>query len=247
MGLSVLVKDWITVAVFVVLFFTYFEHLQPFQREFRLDDSTLQHPFATVERVTDNQLYVYSTLLPTAVICIVQFFRSKAAGARTSGDNGMLSATNRTLLGLWVSVVAAACVTDVLKVWIARPRPDFLQRCGAIAGTPLHEYVTTKVCSAPLGQMYLSDGMKSTPLGHLSMSFAGLFYLTLWFGRDGKIVQLSGLNTIILRILPSLLAAYIAFSRTQDYRHHFLDITIGLVIGVLFAWGSYVKYHTASN
>lgn len=244
MALSTHAKDWLTVFAFVVLFFYYFEHLQPFQRQFRLDDSTLQHPFARVERVTDNELYVYCALLPTAAICVFQFIRRALLTKSTGRDESTgLSATNRTLLGLWVSVVAAACVTDVLKVWIARPRPDFLERCGAVAGTPLNQFVTTSVCSAPLGQMYLSDGMKSTPLGHLSMAFAGLFYLTLWLGRDGKIPGLSSIGTLILRSFPSLLAAYIALSRTQDYRHHFFDVSLGLVIGVFFAWGAYVKYH----
>lgn len=249
MALSTNAKDWLTVAIFIVLFFYYFEYLQPFQRQFRLDDSTLQHPFAKVERVTDNELYLYCSLVPTAVIGVVQFLRTKLCGPVSGGasENWSLSATNRALLGLWVSVVAAACVTDVLKVWIARPRPDFLERCGAVAGTPLHTYVSTKVCTAPLGQMYVADGMKSTPLGHLSMAFAGLFYLTLWLGRHGRFPKASALTTFIVRTLPSLLAAYIAFSRTQDYRHHFFDVVLGLTIGILFAWGCYVKYHGVSN
>lgn len=244
MSVSNHATDWLTVAVFIVLFFMYFEHLQPFDRQFRLDDSSLQHPFAHVERVSDNQLYVYCSLLPTAVVCVVQFIRARLVPNKAGKDTTLgLNATNITLLGLWVSVVGAACVTDILKVWIARPRPDFLERCGAVQGTPLNAFVTSKVCSAPLGYGYLSDGLKSTPLGHLSMAFAGLFYITLWLGRHGKIPGLTAISTLILRTLPTLLASYIALSRTQDYRHHFFDVLLGLIIGVLFAWGSYVKYH----
>lgn len=245
--MSTIAKDWLTAFVFIVLFFGYFEHLQPFQREFRLDDLTLQYPFARVERVTDAELYVYCALVPTAVICLVQLMRMRLASLNSRNDNLLLSETNRTLLGLWVSVVATACVTDVLKVWIARPRPDFVARCGALAEIPLHKFVTTKVCTAPLGQIYLMDGMKSTPLGHLSMSFAGLFYLTLWLGREGKLPGINAIQTLVVRTIPSLLATYIALSRTQDYRHHFFDVLLGLAIGIAFAWGVYSRYHQSHS
>ena len=79
------------------------------------------------------------------------------------------------------------------------------------------------------------------------MSFAGLYYLTSWLGREGKIPGLNALHTLLIRLLPLLLAAYITLSRTQDYRHYFLDIMLGLMIGVVFAWGSYAKYHNGRH
>lgn len=42
--------------------------------------------------------------------------------------------------------------------------------------------------------------------------------------------------------LPILVAAYIALSRTQDYRHHFFDIGFGSAIGIVFAVIFYYKY-----
>lgn len=104
--------------------------------------------------------YVYCAVVPTAVIdlvlfanALVLFANALVQGRLRSVGDPALPAANRTLHGLWYSVVAAAYVTDVLKVWIARPLPDFLERCGPAIRTPLHEFVITKVCTAPLGPM----------------------------------------------------------------------------------------------
>lgn len=34
-----------------------------------------------------------------------------------------------SILGLLISLSLNGVITDILKVWIARPRPDFLERC----------------------------------------------------------------------------------------------------------------------
>lgn len=228
--------DWLTVCVLLVLFFAYFEHLQPFYRQFRLDDVSLQHPFAVVERVTDIQLYLVLTLVPMLYMAAVAVHRAQT---RRAGDAAP-KPVSVAVLGLWMSLVLAAILTDVLKVWIGNPRPDFLERCGAAAGTPSDSFVAVDVCTAPLGASRLADGMKSTPLGHSSIAFAGMYFLFLWMGRDAG-VRKSWL-LLLARTLPMLAAAYIALSRTQDYRHHFKDVFLGLLLGAGTARLVYEKY-----
>lgn len=228
-------KDWAVVAVLLVAFFTFFEKTQPFYRQFKLSDPRLQHPFAHSERVTDVQLYLISTLIPMGTMAV-----TKAARKSMKIQIGNL---HLTILGLWISLTVAACVTDVLKDWIGNPRPDFLERCGAAVGTPFDVYVNVDVCTSPLGINRLADGMKSTPLGHSSIAFAGLFYLYLWLGRSWALVGMTRWLRSTLRLLPILLGAYIAFSRTQDYRHHFGDVFLGLFLGIAAAYGLFKKYH----
>ncbi|CCE85980.1 Piso0_005622 [Millerozyma farinosa CBS 7064] len=228
--------DWITVAGLLVIFFLIVEQAEPFQREFKVSDVSLQHPFAKKERVTDNMLYVISTLLPLSVIaCLVK------AQKKISKDHKfhymMIS-----MLGLMVSVSATGVFSDILKVWIARPRPDFLERCGAPSTVSADRYVTAKICTAPMGRMYLLDGMKSTPSAHASLSFAGLFYLSLWlFVHYEADLSVQSWKHILF-FSPNLLAMYVGLSRTQDYRHHFFDIAFGTVIGISAASLSALKY-----
>lgn len=228
-------SDWITVAVLVVAFFGYFEHTQPFYRQFKLSDLKLQHPFAHKERVTDIQLYILTTLIPMAAIGLVKVSKKRFCQQQVS--------VHATIVGLWVALTVAAVFTDILKDWIGNPRPDFLQRCGAVSGTPTNVYVGVDVCLSPLGVNRLADGMKLTPSGHLSMSFASFFYLFLWLSDAGHIAKINRWAWTVLQSLPIFLASYIAFSRTQDYRHHFFDVCLGLAIGVVVGWLLYKKYH----
>ncbi|KAG7665442.1 uncharacterized protein J8A68_001130 [[Candida] subhashii] len=239
------IPDWITTVVLILLFFIVLEKGNPFPREFQVNDPRISHPFAEQERVTDNELYIYSTLLPLVIISLISLYLP-------SSRFDKLHLLQVSLLGLLFCVTITCCITDILKCWISNPRPDFLVRCGATGAVVRSESMSEKVlmsmtkCSAPLGQMYLLDGMKSTPSGHSSMSFAGLGYLSLWL-----VGQLRLLNEKKLQYLfvwgvvvgaPILFAAWIALTRTQDYRHHFVDIVIGAILGSAFALASYFKY-----
>ncbi|KAI3405805.2 hypothetical protein KGF56_001412 [Candida oxycetoniae] len=200
------------------------------------------HPFATQERVTDNQLYILSTLIPMIVISILSLYL-----APTNFDKlHLLQVSN---LGLLFGVSAVSVLTDILKCWIGNPRPDFIDRCGPKEGTPLNVLfsISDQICTSPYGAKYLSDGMKSTPSGHSSMAFAGLVYLSLWLIGQFKLINRQNeldnkLVFLIIVCLPILLASYIGLSRTQDYRHHFFDVCFGSGLGIVFAVVSYFKY-----
>ncbi|KAL6451068.1 DPP1 Diacylglycerol pyrophosphate phosphatase 1 [Candida maltosa Xu316] len=231
------VPDWITTGVILTFFFLVAEHAPPFQRQFTLDDVTISHPFAVVERVSGIQCILLASLIPLFTITIVLLFKSQQQA---------LHHLQISVLGLTLSLGVSGVITDILKVWIARPRPDFLARCGPRAGTPLHRLVDPSFCTAPLGPAALTDGLRSTPSGHSSISFSGMLYLTLWLLGQFKLVQSRNtpqhLYKYLLVFLPLLLATYVALSRTQDYRHHFFDIIFGTFIGVTFAVVGYLRY-----
>ncbi|KAK6456881.1 phosphatidic acid phosphatase type 2/haloperoxidase [Scheffersomyces xylosifermentans] len=241
--------DWITVIVLIVLFFNVTEVAQPFIRQFSISDPSISHPFATQERVTDNQLYVLSLFVPSITIILLSLVKKA-----DKSNNSLANTTNNSFIervhliqvsnvGLWFGVCFAAVITDVLKCWIGNPRPDFLARCGPLKGTPENRLVGIEVCTAPLGTMYLLDGMKSTPSGHSSMAFAGLLYLTLWIIGQFKLLHgRKMVGYIIASCTPLVLASYIALSRTQDYRHHFFDVCFGSLLGIGIALVSYTKY-----
>ena len=84
-----------------------------------------------------------------------------------------------SILGLFISLILASFLTDIVKNAVGRPRPDLLARCKPKKGTPTHELVTIDVCTEE-NHHRLHDGWRSFPSGHSSFAFSGLGYLALY-------------------------------------------------------------------
>lgn len=238
---SNLLPDWLVTIALAILYCTVTQYLAPFSRHFNAPNNSISHPFAHVEQVDDYHLYAYAIGFPSIVIFFALSFCVKLSNAR---DRWHL--INISLLGLWFALALTSVVTDFLKVLIARPRPDFMERCGL--ATTLPGLYSLDSCKMPLGHSYLLDGLKSCPSGHLSLSFAGLGFLALWlcgqFGaiRSQKHWQIPMWKPLVCIGAPVTFASYIALSRVQDYRHHPLDVTIGSLIGAMVALMIYRRY-----
>lgn len=206
--------------------------MEPFQRQFYVNDLTISHPFAEHERVTGFQLFLYSLWIPAAVIVVF--------GLALTAPKHKLQTTFISLVGLAVSVTLTNLVTDILKNAFGRHRPDFLARCQPAPDTPKNVLVLAKdVCTAA-NRGRLLDGFRTTPSGHSSIAFAGLFYLSLWlWGQLVALLPKVGGWRLLFAAVPSVGAALIALSRTEDYRHHFVDVFVGLVLGAGVAYWSY--------
>lgn len=225
--------DLITLSVLLVLFFLAWT-VKPFQRQFYVNDLTISHPYTENDRVSNNMLMFYAFILPEIVIITV--------GMAITKYRHKLYVTYVTSLGHLISVFTASIVTDFLKNLIGRHRPDFLARCEPFDYTPKDTLVYAKdVCSTKNVDRLL-DGFRTTPSGHSSLSFAGLFYLSLFLGAQLMAShKCLGAWRAYVAWVPTLLAIYIALSRTEDYKHHFVDIFIGSVIGIFFACWSYFR------
>ncbi|XBA49392.1 hypothetical protein SBP28_003938 [Candidozyma auris] len=231
--------DWIVTAITMAYFFLVAEHARPFNRQFKLNDHTIQHPFAQQERVTGHMCLILAAVVPTVVMTITSFSKH-----RKNRDQA-LHLLQVSLLGTALAVSVDGVITDTLKNWVGRPRPDFLERCGAPANTPTDVFVDISVCTAPLGELRLIDGMRSTPSGHSSISFSAYLFLAMWlFGQLQLSVNVAAkpVYLYLVSASPLLLAAYVALSRVQDYRHHFSDIVSGMFIGCSVAIAIYRKY-----
>lgn len=208
---------------------------EPFQRQFTINDLTLSHPYASHQRVSDTMLFVYSFIIPlVAIMVVVAIF----------GDpKHRMYLLYISILGLCLSVSLTTLFTDFIKNWIGRLRPDFLERCRPKKGLPIDTlFHASDVCTTDNRERLL-DGFRTTPSGHSSESFAGLGYFYLWFcGQMLTEVQRTGIWRKIVAFIPLLGASLIALSRTQDYRHHFIDVILGSVLGYLIAHFTYSRY-----
>lgn len=150
-----------------------------------------------------------------------------------------------TVVSFAISVTVTGFITDFLKNFIGRLRPDFLDRCRPREGTPTDVYVDSSVCTNT-DLKVIHDGFKSIPSGHTSMAFACFYFLSLWlagqfgvFSHSSRFLALGNTIKALLCLGPILFASYVALSRTEDYRHRGSDIIAGTLIGVIVAWISY--------
>ncbi|CCE62815.1 hypothetical protein TPHA_0D01760 [Tetrapisispora phaffii CBS 4417] len=210
-------------------------YFQPFERQFYINDLTISHPYAEHQRVSDFMLFVYSLIVPLITMAIVWFLFSDA--------KHRWHLLYVSVLGLVLSVTSVALFTNFVKNWFGRARPDFLARCIPTEGTPINVLVNARdVCTSKDWDKIL-EGFRTTPSGHSSESFAGLGFLYFWLSGQlltGNIH--AALWTKAIALLPLLGATLIALSRTQDYRHHFIDVLLGSFIGFVFAFCTYRRY-----
>lgn len=231
------VADWAVVAVFG-LFFVLSEFMTPFHRQFSLADVTLQHPSAKHTKVPTLLCLIIDMFLPVFIIMIV-------ATVYPFRRHNRMRLIHVSLLGLALTFVINGFVTNCLKVWIGRPRPDFIDRCQPKLGTPTTELVGIEVCTNDQWWV-MKEAFKSTPSGHSSTSFACLGYLAMWlFGQLGACRPWAEAYKGVVASSPLFLALFIAVSRTSDYRHHFVDVISGSMLGFAIGWAIYRKYFPA--
>ncbi|KAH3899168.1 related to Diacylglycerol pyrophosphate phosphatase 1 [Saccharomycodes ludwigii] len=207
-------------------------HFQPFQRQFYINDMTIAHPYADPQTVNDSALALYAFGIPFFTIIILTLL--------FADPKHKIYLLYISLLGLTISVFLTGLITDYLKNWIGRLRPDFLSRCMPKPGVPENRLVYAKDVCTTHNMDILIDGFRTTPSGHSSESFSGLGYLYFWLcGQLLTEYTLTGTWRKVVASIPLLGASLIALSRTQDYRHHFIDVIIGSILGIVIAHWCY--------
>jgi hypothetical protein len=97
-------------------------------------------------------------------------------------------------------------------------------------------YIEDYSCSKEGNSRLLYDARKSFPSGHSSLAAYAAVYLGYYFHR-----RLSSQSTLLLKLVLQMvlccLALFTALSRVTDNKHHWSDVTVGALIGVLVgAW-----------
>lgn len=208
---------------------------EPFQRQFYINDLSISHPYAEHQRVNDSMLFFYSYFVPILIIIpLILLF---------ADPRHRIYLLYVSIFGLTMTITLNTLITNYIKNWIARLRPDFLERCELKDGLKRDTLYTAQEACTTTNSEKLLEGFRTTPSGHSSESFSGLGFLYMWLCGQ-LLTQQShvGVWRKLVAFLPLVGAALIALSRTQDYRHHFIDVIIGSLLGYIVSRHVYLRY-----
>ncbi|KAK0526032.1 hypothetical protein OC834_004948 [Tilletia horrida] len=227
--------DWVGTLVLAGLL-AIVNSVDGFRREFSLTDTSIQHTYATSERVPTWLLAVCAFLIPLAIIAAVSL------GMRRSVWD-----FHSAFLGLVLTNALTLTITTLIKVTVGRPRPDLIDRCKPQSGAmnaAVYGLATQAVCTTPVTDHIIRDGFRSFPSGHASTAFAGLTFLSLYLAGKVHLFDSRGhaLGAWIV-LTPLVGAALIAVSRTEDYRHHATDVIAGGLLGFWVSVAIYLMYY----
>jgi len=225
--------DWAITIGLAGVFFA-LDKVPGFKRQFSLEDTSLRHTFAVHERVPDFALYMIAFVAPLVIQPIINLI-----SVQSWWD------LHASTLGLILSLALTGSITQFTKITVGRPRPDVIDRCIPLSGAvdPPLGLSTVNICTQT-DMAILHDGWRSFPSGHSSLSFAGLGFLSFYMAGKVHLFDRRGhARKTWLALTPLSGAALVAISRTMDYRHHWQDVTVGSLLGLLVAYFTYRQYY----
>ncbi|KAG8626349.1 hypothetical protein KVT40_005294 [Elsinoe batatas] len=170
----------------------------PSKRNFSLVDLRISNPYREDEIVSVGLLVVLSLILPGIIIAaVVTLFFPPPSSFKDLKTwkfwQRKIWEGHVGIIGLALSYAMALTITQVFKLGVGKPRPDFLARCqpdlsdvqdyirgGSATDISIRwSIVDVGICRQSDANV-LEDGFKAYFSGHSSSAFAGLVYLSLW-------------------------------------------------------------------
>jgi len=229
----------IFIRIFLLLLFVELERWTPFIRKIHPEELWLYRNPMTDSYVPSNLLWTCVTFVPLSAI-VVMFLINKNAVDLTSAS-----------LVVTLAMPLNGVLTDVIKLLVGRPRPDFAYRCWPQSGGQVPEggfSGESLVCTGDHDTII--EGRKSFPSGHSSFSFACWGFVFLYLsGKLGTFHCTQPISSwrLLLPLVFLLIPLSIALSRTADYHHHWQDVLVGSLLGFSVIWIVYRQHYPPLN
>lgn len=207
----------------------------PARRAFMLKSKLHEYAYPLEENTIPGDVNLAMSVVPLVVLTSVYhvFWRPKPGWREWY----------RTLVCLACAVLLSTLITDLVKIAVGRPRPNFIAHCwkdGVIRFSSEDKYGGYPECFEEDKQH--SSSHKSFPSDHSSTSASGLGLLSFWLA--GKLRVFSGPSKIwqlLVSMVPSVGAVAVGLTRIADHQHHAEDVCTGLAIGFGAAFLLYLQ------
>jgi len=161
--------------------------------------------------------------------------------------------------GILLADICGTMFQVAVKKLIGGFRPWFLEACqpdvslakgkdaGHLDGSGYQQVMfTLDICTNP-DKKFLETAATSFPSGHSVAALAGWGFLFLYWNAKFKIWadHKPALWKIWIAYAPLLAAFIISCSLTIDAAHNWYDIAVGMLIGTIFAFGTYRMFYAA--
>ncbi|PNF31588.1 Phospholipid phosphatase 5, partial [Cryptotermes secundus] len=209
------------------------EGATPFTRKIQPDELWLYKNPRSDSYVPTNVLWPLVFVTPTAVILLVFLLQKDKTDV------------SQAILGCSLGLSLNGVFTNIMKLIVGRPRPDFFWRC-----FPDGEVNPELKCTGE--ESVIIEGRKSFPSGHSSFSFVSMGFIAFYLAGKLHIFNSIGRGKswrLCAFLLPLSVALAVALSRTCDYHHHwqgkyeFIYVLCGSLLGISISYLCYRQYY----
>ncbi|XP_047112427.1 phospholipid phosphatase 5 [Schistocerca piceifrons] len=217
----------VIVRVVLALIFIELEGAKPFSRKIHPDELWLYKNPRSESYVPVVMLWPLVFITPAAVIFAMFLLQ------RDKID------VCQAVLSLTLGLSLNGALTNMIKLIVGRPRPDFFWRC-----FPDGEVNPDLECTGDESVVW--EGRKSFPSGHSSFSFASMGFVAFYLAGKLHVFTPFGRGRswrLCIFLAPLTVATCVALSRTCDYHHHWQDVLCGSLLGLSISYLCYRQYY----
>jgi len=190
---------------------------------FRPNDPDLMYPVLT-PTVPSSMVAILSLLLPLAAVFIYNLVLGWNKYDLYAG-----------LMGALLAYVLALFATATLWKYVGGLRPNFLSICQMdpvkLAENPSVAYYSHDECVNR--HVFTRDTFHGFPSGHASTAFAGCVYLSTYLAAHLRLYRNGNILKTFVVLLPLMCACWLSFSRIIDHHHTWIQVLVGIIIGIL--------------
>ncbi|XP_010884674.2 phospholipid phosphatase 2 [Esox lucius] len=201
----------------------------PYQRGIYCDDESIRYPYrrSTISHRTMAAVTITSSvvIITTGEAYLVYTKRLHS----NSNFNQYLSALYKVVGTFLFGAAVSQSLTDLAKFTIGRPRPNFLTVCNP---TVCSGYMVQLNCTG--NPRNVTESRLSFYSGHSSFGMYSMLFLALYVQArvQGKWTRLFRPTVQFFLVAFAL---YVGYTRVSDYKHHWSDVLVGLLQGMLIA------------